>query len=49
MTGGIIQDFLDEAGSRMQKSVDATRAELATVRTVENSLLVASTDFAIRL
>jgi ribosome recycling factor len=33
MTDGIIQDFLDEAGSRMQKSVDATRTELATVRT----------------
>jgi ribosome recycling factor len=33
MSDGIIQDFLDEAGSRMQKSVDASRAELATVRT----------------
>jgi ribosome recycling factor len=33
MSDGIIQDFLDEAGSRMQKSVDATRAELSTVRT----------------
>jgi ribosome recycling factor len=33
MSDGIIQDFLDEAGSRMQKSVDSTRAELATVRT----------------
>src|SRR3954467_4313978 len=31
--GGIIQDFLDEAGGRMQKSVDATRGEFATVRT----------------
>jgi ribosome recycling factor len=33
MSDGIIQDFLDEAGSRMRKSVDATRTELATVRT----------------
>jgi ribosome recycling factor len=33
MSDGIIQDFLDEAGSRMQKSVDSTRTELATVRT----------------
>jgi ribosome recycling factor len=33
MTDGIIQDFLDEAGARMQKSVDSTRSELATVRT----------------
>ena len=33
MSDGIIQDFLDEAGGRMQKSVDATRGEFATVRT----------------
>jgi ribosome recycling factor len=33
MTGGIIQDFLDEAGGRMHKTVEATRTELATVRT----------------
>jgi len=33
MSDGIIQDFLDEAGGRMQKSVDATRGELSTVRT----------------
>jgi ribosome recycling factor len=31
--GSIIQDFLDEANGRMQKSVDATRGEFATVRT----------------
>ena len=29
----LIQDFLDEAGTRMTKSVEATRNELATVRT----------------
>jgi ribosome recycling factor len=29
----LIKDFLDEAGSRMTKSVEATRSELATVRT----------------
>jgi ribosome recycling factor len=33
MSEGIVQDFLDEAGSRMQKSVESTRGELATVRT----------------
>jgi ribosome recycling factor len=33
MTEGIIGDFLDDAGQRMQKSVDATRHEFATVRT----------------
>jgi ribosome recycling factor len=29
----LIEDFLDEAGGRMEKSVQATRNELATVRT----------------
>ena len=29
----VIADFLDEAGGRMKKSVDATRAEFSTVRT----------------
>ena len=29
----LIADFLDEATSRMQKSVDATKSEFATVRT----------------
>jgi ribosome recycling factor len=33
MTEGIIGDFLEDAGQRMQKSVDATRHEFATVRT----------------
>jgi ribosome recycling factor len=33
MSDGIIQDFLDEAAQRMKKSVEATRTELATVRT----------------
>jgi ribosome recycling factor len=33
MSDGIIKDFLDEASSRMQKSVESTRSELATVRT----------------
>jgi ribosome recycling factor len=33
MSEGIIGDFLDDAGQRMQKSVDATRHEFATVRT----------------
>jgi ribosome recycling factor len=33
MSDGIIKDFLDEAGGRMAKSVEATRNELATVRT----------------
>ena len=29
----VIKDFLDEAGGRMKKSVEATRAEFSTVRT----------------
>jgi ribosome recycling factor len=29
----LIKDFLDEAGSRMAKSVESTRSEFATVRT----------------
>src|SRR5215203_3936899 len=29
----VIKDFMDDAGSRMAKSVEATRNELATVRT----------------
>jgi ribosome recycling factor len=33
LSSGIIKDFLDEAGGRMAKSVEATRNELATVRT----------------
>src|SRR3954462_12639897 len=33
MSDGIIKDFLDEASGRMNKSVEATRAEFATVRT----------------
>ena len=33
MTEGIIGDFLEDAGDRMKKSVDATRHEFATVRT----------------
>jgi ribosome recycling factor len=33
MSDGIIQDFLSEAATRMKKSVEATRSELATVRT----------------
>ena len=33
MSEGVIKDFLDEAKSRMQKSVEATRGEFATVRT----------------
>ena len=33
MSDGIIKDFLDEARGRMAKSVEATRNELATVRT----------------
>ena len=33
MSDGIIKDFLDEAKGRMQKSVDATKSEFATVRT----------------
>jgi ribosome recycling factor len=31
--GSIIQDFLEEANGRMNKSVEATRGEFATVRT----------------
>jgi ribosome recycling factor len=31
--GDVIKDFLDEAGTRMAKSVESTRNELATVRT----------------
>jgi ribosome recycling factor len=33
MADGLLKDFLDEAKARMQKSVDATRSEFATVRT----------------
>ena len=33
MTEGIIGEFLQDAGERMKKSVDATRHEFATVRT----------------
>ena len=33
MNDDLIKDFLDEAGGRMKKSVEATRAEFATVRT----------------
>jgi ribosome recycling factor len=33
MSEGLIKDFLDEAKGRMQKSVDATKNEFATVRT----------------
>jgi ribosome recycling factor len=33
MSDGILNDFLDEAKSRMQKSVESTRAEFSTVRT----------------
>jgi ribosome recycling factor len=33
VSDGILKDFLDEAKGRMQKSVDATRAEFSTVRT----------------
>jgi ribosome recycling factor len=29
----VVKDFLDEAGSRMQKAVEATRGEFSTVRT----------------
>jgi len=33
MADGLLKDFLDDAKSRMQKSVEATRGEFATVRT----------------
>jgi ribosome recycling factor len=33
MSGDVLRDFLDEAKARMQKSVDSTRTEFATVRT----------------
>jgi ribosome recycling factor len=33
MTDDVLKDFLDEASARMQRSVDATRNEFATVRT----------------
>jgi ribosome recycling factor len=33
MTDDVLKDFLDEARARMQKSVEATRGEFATVRT----------------
>ena len=33
MSDGVIKDFLDEATSRMKRSVDATRNEFSTVRT----------------
>jgi ribosome recycling factor len=33
MTEGVLQDFIQDAKDRMQKSVDATRSEFATVRT----------------
>ena len=33
MSDDVLRDFLDEARARMQKSVDSTRTEFATVRT----------------
>jgi len=33
MSEGIIKDFIDDAAGRMQKSVESTRHEFATVRT----------------
>ncbi len=33
MSDDVLRDFLDEAKARMQKSVDSTRTEFATVRT----------------
>ena len=33
MDDGFVKEFLDDAGARMSKSVEATRGELATVRT----------------
>ena len=33
MSDDLLKDFLDEARGRMQKSVDATKSEFATVRT----------------
>src|ERR687894_1925278 len=33
MSDDLLKDFLDEAKARMQKSVEATRAEFSTVRT----------------
>src|SRR5918911_2531275 len=33
MEEGIVKDLLDDAAERMQKSVDSTRHELASVRT----------------
>jgi ribosome recycling factor len=33
MSDDVLRDFLDEAKSRMRKSVEATRSEFATVRT----------------
>jgi ribosome recycling factor len=33
LSEGVLNDFLEEAKNRMQKSVDATRNEFATVRT----------------
>ena len=33
MSDDLLKDFLDEAKARMQKSVDATKSEFATVRT----------------
>ncbi|HEU0025269.1 MAG TPA: ribosome recycling factor [Thermoleophilaceae bacterium] len=33
MTDGVLKDFIDEAQSRMAKSVEATRSEFSTVRT----------------
>src|ERR671933_2108460 len=33
MEEGLVKDLLDDAGSRMQKSVESTRHEFATVRT----------------
>jgi ribosome recycling factor len=33
MSDGVLRDFIDEAGARMGKSVEATRGEFSTVRT----------------
>ena len=44
----MIDELLEDAKRRMNKSVDATAHEFNTVRTVLNSCAVASTDLSIR-
>ena len=48
MDDEVVSEFLTDADERMAKSVEATRSEFATVRTLEKLVRVDSTDLCIR-